>query len=293
MRAMYDHLVQYQEATGFHCNKGTPLLWIAECHRLAGHPVLSQRFLMLTLCDDAIASKGIIAPGSTGVLFRLRLYCGMTDHSIHAYAQRAYQVYMTDPAGGLYPEWIIQELDDNWITSVPSAEEALLYLPNRQYLRKLLGRLGTGGGKPLERVAEYMMSVIPGCRTKRDQRTPDTQYDVVCSLEGAETDFRAEIGRYFVCECKDWDRPADFTAVAKFVRVLQGAKARFGILFSRQGITSEGKLRDAALEQRDAFRELGIVVVVADERDLNLERDGSSFLAILREKYQRVRLGLI
>jgi hypothetical protein len=111
-------------------------------------------------------------------------------------------------------------------------------------------------------------------------------------VEGSEVDFRSELGRYFLCECKDWDRPADFTAIAKFVRVLQGAKARFGIFFARQGISGEGKLRDAALEQRDAFRELGIVVVVVAQEDLEAVSIGSNFIAILRQKYRQVRLGL-
>jgi hypothetical protein len=44
-----------------------------------------------------------------------------------------------------------------------------------------------------------------------------------------------------LCECKDWTEPADFTAMAKFCRVLDGTKSRFGILFSRSGITDKGK----------------------------------------------------
>ena len=40
-------------------------------------------------------------------------------------------------------------------------------------------------------------------------------------------DFRAELGRYLVCECKDWaDRAVDFTAIAKFCRVLDSAKCK-------------------------------------------------------------------
>jgi hypothetical protein len=248
--------------------------------------------MMLALIEDAIASKGSIKLQSTGVLFRLRLYSGMPDSTLRDYARRAYEVYSGNPESGLYPEWIMQELNDDWVTAVPSPAEALIYLPNRRYLQTLIERLGSEEGKALESLGAYMISVMPGCRTATRQRTPNTDYDIVCSVEGSEVDFRSELGRYFLCECKDWDRPADFTAIAKFVRVLQGAKARFGIFFARQGISGEGKLRDAALEQRDAFRELGIVVVVVAQEDLEAVSIGSNFIAILRQKYRQVRLGL-
>ncbi len=291
--AFYDHQLQFQEESGAWFNKATTLLWMAECHRLAGQPVLTQRYLMLALVDDAISSKGPIKPQSTGVLYRLRLYSGMPDSTLQQYAVRGNELYRANPEGGIYPEWILQELDDDWVTAVPSPAEALMYQPNRRYLRRLMDKLGTEEGRALERLGAYMISVMPGCRTKTRQRTPNTDYDIACTVEGSEVDFRSELGRYFLCECKDWDRPADFTTIAKFVRVLLGAKARFGILFAREGITGEGRLRDAALEQRDACRELGIIVVVVDQRDLEAVAGGANFIGLLREKYRRVRLGLV
>jgi hypothetical protein len=79
---------------------------------------------------------------------------------------------------------------------------------------------GTSSGQALEFCAEYLLSCMPGCRTSRRAKSGSTDYDVVCSMEGFEVDFRSEFGRYFFCECKDWDRPANFTTMAKFCRVL-------------------------------------------------------------------------
>jgi len=46
----------------------------------------------------------------------------------------------------------------------------------------------------------------------------------VCAMEGAQADFRAEFGRYFVCEAKDWAKSAgNFSEFAKFC-----SSARFG-----------------------------------------------------------------
>ena len=103
---------------------------------------------------------------------------------------------------------------------------------------------------------------MPVCRARMRSRTGSTDYDVVCAVEGAGLDFRSELGRYFICECKDWNTKADFTAMAKFCRVLDSAKCSFGILFSKNGISGEGTATDAEREQMKVFQQRGMVVVV-------------------------------
>ena len=111
-------------------------------------------------------------------------------------------------------------------------------------------------------------------------------------MEGFDVDFRSELGRYFVCECKDWDEPADFTTMAKFCRVLDSVKSRFGILFSKSGIFGEGKTKYADREQLKVFQDRGMVIVVIDGKDLELISEGENFINLLRTKYERVRLDL-
>ena len=111
-------------------------------------------------------------------------------------------------------------------------------------------------------------------------------------MEGLESDFRSELGRYFICECKDWVKPANFTSFAKFCRVLDSVKARFGILFSRHGISGSGRREDAALEQLKVFQDRGMVIVVITQEDIERVVDGANFISLLRSKYERVRLGL-
>jgi hypothetical protein len=111
-------------------------------------------------------------------------------------------------------------------------------------------------------------------------------------MEGFEVDFRSEFGRYFGCECKDWIDPADFTVMAKFCRVLDSTKARFGILFSKAGISGNRTLRDARLEQIKIFQDRGIVILVVDLEDLKQIASGASFTELLRKKYEEVRLDL-
>jgi len=113
-------------------------------------------------------------------------------------------------------------------------------------------------------------------------------------MEGSETDFRAEFGRYFVCECKDWSKPADFSAFAKFCRVLDSVKSKFGILFSRSGISGEGRKSDAVLEQIKVFQDRGIIIIVINEEDIaEIANNDKSFISMLRYKYEKVRLDLL
>ncbi|MEW6443204.1 MAG: hypothetical protein AB1640_19880 [bacterium] len=191
-----------------------------------------------------------------------------------------------------FPKWVLQELDNNWMTELPSPGETGVYFVNERYVGWLLSKLGTQEGRILERLADYLLSCMPGCRTARRKRSPSTDYDVVCSMDGFDLDFRSELGRYFICECKDWDEPADFTAFAKFCRVLDSVKCRFGILFSKHGIKGQGKRRDADLEQIKVFQDRGMIIVVVDQSDLESVSKGANLVSMLRSKYEMVRLNL-
>ena len=81
--------------------------------------------------------------------------------------------------------------------------------------------------------------------------------------------------------------------MAKFCRVLDSIKSRFGILFSKLGITGKGKTTNAELEQLKVFQDRGMVIVVVSQKDLEKLAEGGNFISLLRTKYERVRLNLI
>jgi hypothetical protein len=287
---MYQHKLQAQ-ATGNYVHKGLPLVWIAECFARLGFAVHAKRYLMLTLCEDALREKGVVSPDNTGIYFRLA-WRGLPDAELRRYAMRFYELAQSLPTEALYPEALLQRVDQGWVTEYPSAIEASSYWTNPAYVRHLLERLGDGTGESLELLAEYLMSCMPGCRTMRRRRSPSTEYDIVCSMDGVELDFRSELGRYFVCECKDWQHPADFTVMAKFCRVLDSTKSRFGVLFSKHGISGSGTSSFAAREQMKVFQDRGMVILVLDLNDLQHVQDGANLIQLLRQRYEAVRLDL-
>jgi hypothetical protein len=72
--------------------------------------------------------------------------------------------------------------------------------------------------------------------------------------------------------------------------VLDSVKSRFGILFSKRGISGGGKNRDSGLQQIKVFQSKEMVVVVIDETDLEQIATGINFISLLRAKYEWVRL---
>jgi hypothetical protein len=287
--SLYLHMIAAQE--GQRAHKGMPLCWMSDCFQRLGCSLHEKRFLMLTLCEDAITGRGEVSPYTTGAYHRL-VWTASPDPEFHRYARQFFDLAKDDPKAAMFPEALLQSVDDEWQTLIPSEKEAFVYFANPHYVRYLLNQLGASEGKALERLAAYLMSCMPGCRTRRRARTGSSDHDVVCSMEGFEVDFRSELGRYFVCECKDWEDPADFTTMAKFCRVLDSFKARFGILFSRSGITGKRYTTGAALEQLKVFQDRGIVIVVLDLQDLESVAKGKNLINVLRGRYEAVRLDI-
>ena len=298
--SLYIQLLKYQEKTKQRIHKGMPLIWISDCHLFLGHPLHAERYFMLTLCEDALREKGIIKPGISGVPPRGVQYYGMSPFEIECYMKRVWELASPNLDKEFYPERILGDLGPDWIRASPAPSEAGLFYTNRDYLRSLIAQFGKSGGEALEYIALYLMSLIPGTRVHRRKKTNQSDHDVVGSFEGPALDFRSDLGRYFVCECKDWATKADFTTVAKLVRVLDSVKSRFGVLFSRNGITGgrkskgieQGKALNAEREQLKAFATYGIAVVVVTLADLHEIVKGANFLNMLRTRYEDVRLDL-
>jgi hypothetical protein len=299
-QGLYDHLLTYQEQTGKRAHKGSPLVFLSDSYLRLNQPVVARHFLMLALCEDAIQNKGVVRPETTGVYFRAVWQFGLSDKQVREYTSSSWNLFKKNRRAGVFPEWLLQELDqrakrkgvEEWMTGYPSPAETTVYAVNRHYINWLLKGIGKSGGKNLERLAHYLISAMPGCRARMGMRSPSTEYDVLGLLEGHFVDFRADLGRYILCECKDWKKKANFTAIAKFSRVVESTKATCGIIFSREGITGEGTTRYAERELLKLFQGHGIAILVVRLQDLQDVANGRDFIEILRSKYEAVRLDL-
>src|SRR3989441_1599480 len=140
--ALYEMLLERQVTNGARIHKGMPLVWIRDAHVNLDHTALAQRFIMLTLIEDAIYSNGEIDPYTTGSYFRLVWYHGMSDKQFRQYARDSADFARSNELATRYPERVLQELDQLWMTAFPSTAEALLYPANRRYVAELLKMAG-------------------------------------------------------------------------------------------------------------------------------------------------------
>ena len=289
---LYYHMITFQIQSNTQTHKGMPLIWMRDFHLSLGHSVIAKRLAMLTLCEDAIRDQGKVNADESGTYFRLAYEHGMSDREIERYIQRAYEIYMKSPNESRFPEWILQKLDKDWMVETPAISELFIYTPNIKYIEHLLHLLGDKTGKTLEILSDYILSVVPGFRTNIRQRTPSTDYDIVFSIEGSAIDFRSELGRYVICECKDWTKKVDFTTIAKFCRILASTKSKTGILFSREGISGTKNNKNAARELLKVFHDSELTILILNSADIKSLIDGKNLISILRKKYENVRFDL-
>lgn len=107
---LYDHMLAAQEQDRVRYHKGMPLIWISDCYREIGYTLVSRRYLMLTLVEDALRDKGSILP-SEGVYFRAVSIAGMAQNEVGRYPSEAYSFSEDKPTEALYPERVLQQLD--------------------------------------------------------------------------------------------------------------------------------------------------------------------------------------
>ncbi len=296
IQALYDQMIDYQLESGNIIHKGMPLVWLRDFHLLLDHPVLAKRYAMLTLCEDVIRdfnNNNSLNKNEGGIYFRLNWYHGMSDKEIDNYSNIIYEKYKEDKELSKFPEWLIQNLDNNWLIEYPSLSELMIYKPNLKYVKLLLDKsLTDTTGKYFEYIADYVLSNIPGFRTHLRTLAECTDYDNLCIIEGVSADFRSELGRYVICECKDWSKPADFTVISKFGSVIDSVKCKTGILFSKEGITGEDKNKFAEREILKIFQRNGVSILLIEENDILNVLNGYNFIEILRNKYEKIRFDL-
>jgi hypothetical protein len=286
----YEQLLQAQVRGTFRIHKGKPLIWMSDCYWHMNWLVHAKRHLMLAFCEDILNDDAIVI-NHRGAFYRGLWRHGMPETLFQSLAQQAKRTPHFRPPT-LFPEELLQTLNENWLTETPDAREVGAYTINRRYAQTLLERTGEKSGRALETLAHYLLTCMPGVRTHRRLISGTSEYDIVCSLDGPEQDFRSELGRYFICECKDWSRASDVGALAKFAMLLKGTNARLGILFSQKGLSGKNKEQYAARERLRLYTHDQVVIVVITRDDLQQIIAGASFIELLRQKYEAVRLDL-
>lgn len=292
---LYERLCEEQTRQADWLAKGMPLVWISECHKALGNLGLSTRYLLLTAVSDAVRDKGGLNPNS-GVYFRARWHRGWTDEDLQAFYRDCVQAFDARDPLCAFPEHILSRVKIPFTLPYARPAELDIYEVNRMYAGKLLARidekLGKPDGKDLEELAGYLLGSIPGFEVRSDVRTDDAQYDALIRNRGPKYDFRADLGYYALVECKDWSKPVGVPEVSQFINKLVLQDCRGGILFSSQGITGEGKNKDAELQLLKAHYRAGKIIMVMDKGDFLQATKGGNLVLLLQRKYEGMRFDI-
>ena len=288
----YSNTIKAQNTYKKRIHKGAILYFISECFDLMNYHYSSKIYMMLALCEDSISYSGKPDPNQTGSYHKLVWSKRITNSQYYYYADKFWSIFLENEDPGNFPEWLLQNTDYGWVTEIPSAEESIYYVINHDYCKFLIKGLGKSKGKNLELVAQYLLSCIPGFLPRRRALAASTDYDVLCTVQGNYVDFRSDIGKYFIVECKDWNKPIGVSIVYKFYRVLKSVKSNFGILFSTKGNSGSNEFKDSHREIIKIFQSDGIVIIVISFDDIEKIINGENLITLLRNMYENIRFDL-
>jgi hypothetical protein len=270
-------------------HKGLALVRLRDWHRLLGHPWHEERYLLLTLIEDAVRAKGSIVPEKTGVYHRFRWERGRSDAEFRDIAERVWRVFSENSDLHEFPEDILSRLGSNLSKRAATYAEVDLYEINVEYASALYKRAANKDWKALERLASYELSCVPGFDVEMQRRTDASIFDVLIRLRGQFVDFRKELGTYMIGECKDLEKPVGTESIAYLAQNLTFHECSAGILFSWKGISGSEDMKFATLTVLRAYHHGGKFILVLAEEDFWNAAAGVPLQEILRERYEQVR----
>ncbi|RJP65943.1 MAG: hypothetical protein C4532_17105 [Candidatus Abyssobacteria bacterium SURF_17] len=292
--ALYQELNEAQKETSLRIHKGMPLVWLSDNYLRLEQPWHAQRFLLLTIIEDAIANNGLVNPNTTGSYHRAVWYFGMADELFRKYAKEAHELYLQDQDLGKFPEWILLYLSAHIAMKYPIYHELDSYPLNRSFAKYWFGKLCSSGknlGRPFEDFCALLLSCIPGFEVKMRASTQDYHFDALVRNKSISADFRKDFGNYLATESKNWEKPVQPDVIAYFASRLVFHDMKSGILFSKNGITGERDNRNAALTLIKSFYKIGRIIMVVNEEDIQEIIQGRNLINLLQEKYEQTRFG--
>lgn len=272
-----------------------------------GAAPLAFRWALHTQAADILAEHALA--GGYGKHW-LRGKFGVTDPELQLLNQiasecrkKANETRWSSPSG--FPEEVVRRLVTDQAVGLPLLARAITedeFLICPSYLSALWDVVKNASsanekGDALEVLASYLCGLLPGCVSQ--QRVSDpmqaAEYDLlVRSFAQHESLTTSSFGREFIVECKNWEKTVGVKELGYFLFRMGSTRTRFGIMFSKSGISGREDTERAARSLiRREFQQHGSVCVVVEERDILRLANGESlsFQAMLLTKSAEFRFG--
>jgi hypothetical protein len=293
----YYHLCQLQFDNDERYHKGTPTQHCGNIGLLLGENARANWFFTMAFVEDVLSSSDEDIPGLPATQ-SLRLHFGRSDAELRIIAETARSLKADDDLWQ-YPELAaVSVARDGRV--VTSSFKGTAEIPiSKPFLRILLDRLSEGGTdakkKSLEFLASYLTITLPGVRLEPNARTLEHEIDLVVVQHAPSSSYLLEaLGRSFLVECKNWEKPIGVEQLNHFVAKMRFHRCMCGVIFSREGLSGDrvpGKgLSYARLTQLRWWQQDACVVIVLTDEDLKTLLDtGQTFGNLLLRGYESIK----
>ncbi len=151
-------------------------------------------------------------------------------------------------------------------------------------------------GVTLEDLALYLLLLVPGCVPHKNVLAEQSMFEtdiLVQNLSPNATVVTDLLGRHFLIECKNRKEKTSSADVGYFLYRMKLTHTRFGIIFSKNGITGSKEHKAAHELIRRAFHEDNLICILISNEDLDKFAKGIEviFWWTLLQKIEELRFG--
>jgi hypothetical protein len=285
-------LLRVQSKNKKRYHKGTPLQTRAEGLSRVGFTTRARRFVILAYIEDWITGQ-MAAPAELTLKS-----AGISDEDLQLIATETTRIKAEKAAKGeelFYPEEVYEQIHFRIdFANVDEINKNLVFT-NVEYLNELMRRVNEAvegndnafKRKTLESLAQYLFSSVEGLFVQPSTRTSTYELDGIIT-NTANNPFLKTLDTYIPIECKNWKEPIGSPEITQFIAKLSLYKCNIGVLISRSGM-KEGTVNEL---RKDAYRRLGIYVLVFDEDDIKSILGGKDIISIMIEKYKELKFSI-
>lgn len=285
-------------------------MYLARMYLKGGDKGAACRWGLLTQADDILGEH---STGEGAGRQLLHTVLGMSDKAIAEFNDIALQnlLRVKQEAGNdwsvaySFPEDVVVRFALNcqaWAYLIALPSSVYEFPLSKTYLLALFDNLNDPDlkakekGDCLEDIASYLFLLIPGWVPRRNllEEKLSFETDVLIRNLTQSSNLTSDLlGRHFLAECKNWDKPVGVRDIGYFLYRMRLTHAKFGVIFAKRGITGNRSEEKAAFSLiRKAFHEDGSVCVVLDNNDLiSLINEDLSFWSVLLERIEGMRFG--
>ena len=231
-------------------HKGAVVHNTGVCYFMRGDHARCVWFHACAFVEDIINLGDSTTIPETDARRNLRVHCNWKSDEFEVLAATARVVRNESPEFSWFPEATLVSLARGEKLRIPQPKSGNGVAVNRFFLRKLIEKLPVGNNdekkKSLEFLASYLAITLPGVHIKANVKafeqgaTFEHEIDLVVIQYGQVPTYLLEaLGRHFLIECKNWDKPVGAPELNHFVAKMRFHRCNCGVIFSMKGLTGD------------------------------------------------------